>query len=231
MPESLDIVAWVALALGFSSSLAIIADLICGHRQQMWIMNLVWPITALYAGPLALWAYFKVGRLSRQPHTRAARTHDEDPAARQKPFWQSAGLAATHCGSGCTLGDIVAEWALFAFPLTLWGRGIFASWVLDYILAFGFGIAFQYFTLKPMRNISAGEALVEALKADTLSLTAWQFGMYGWMAIATFAIFGHELDKTGPAFWFMMQIAMLAGFCTAYPVNAWLLKAGIKEPM
>lgn len=231
MPEWLDIVAWVALALGFSSSLAIIADLICGHRQQMWIMNLVWPITALYAGPLALWAYFKIGRLSSQPHTCAARTHGENPAARHKPFWQSAGLAATHCGSGCTLGDIVAEWALFAVPLTLWGRGIFASWVLDYFLAFGFGIAFQYFTLRPMRDISAGAALVEALKADTLSLTAWQFGMYGWAAIATFAIFGQELDKTGPVFWFMMQIAMLAGFCTAYPVNAWLLKAGIKEPM
>ena len=33
--------------------------------------------------------------------------------------------------------------------------------------------------------------------------------MYGWMAVATFAIFGHELPKNGPVFWFMMQIAML----------------------
>jgi hypothetical protein len=55
--------------------------------------------------------------------------------------------------------------------------------------------------------------------------------MCGWMAVAVFAIFGHELDKTGPVFWFMMQIAMLAGFATSYPVNAWLLKAGIKESM
>jgi hypothetical protein len=29
----------------------------------------------------------------------------------------------------------------------------------------------------------------------------------------------------------MMQIAMLAGFLTAYPVNSWLLRVGIKEPM
>ena len=55
--------------------------------------------------------------------------------------------------------------------------------------------------------------------------------MYGWMAIATFGIFGQELDKTGPVFWFMMQIAMLAGFATAYPVTWWLLKRGVKEPM
>ena len=68
-------------------------------------------------------------------------------------------------------------------------------------------------------------------QADTLSLTAWQVGMYGWMAAATFLIFGRELDSGGPVFWFMMQIAMLAGFLTCYPVNWWLLRAGIKETM
>lgn len=29
----------------------------------------------------------------------------------------------------------------------------------------------------------------------------------------------------------MMQIAMIAGFITAYPVNWWLLRKGIKEKM
>jgi hypothetical protein len=29
----------------------------------------------------------------------------------------------------------------------------------------------------------------------------------------------------------MMQIAMLAGFATCYPVTWWLLKRGVKEPM
>lgn len=53
--------------------------------------------------------------------------------------------------------------------------------------------------------------------------------MNGWIAIATFLIFGHELAKTGPIFRFTMQIARLAGFCTSCPVNAWLPKAGIKE--
>ncbi len=53
-----------------------------------------------------------------------------------------------------------------------------------------------------------------------------------WLdGIATFGIFGHELEKTTPVFWFMMQIAMLAGFATSYPVNRRLLNSGIKEPM
>ncbi len=68
-----------------------------------------------------------------------------------------------------------------------------------------------------------------ALKADFLSLTFWQIGMYGWMAISTFAIFGHELPKTSPVFWFMMQVAMLFGFVTSYPINWLLLRMKIKE--
>ena len=51
------------------------------------------------------------------------------------------------------------------------------------------------------------------------------------MALATFLIFGHELHKTNPVFWFMMQIAMWAGFATSYPVNWWLIKKGLKEAM
>ncbi len=108
---------------------------------------------------------------------------------------------------------------------------MFGSWALDYVLAFLFGIAFQYFTITPMKKLSRAQGLVAALKADTLSLTAWQVGMYGWMAVAMFAIFGHELEKTGPVFWFMMQVAMLAGFLTSYPVNRWLIRKGIKEAM
>jgi Domain of unknown function (DUF4396) len=51
------------------------------------------------------------------------------------------------------------------------------------------------------------------------------------LALATFPISGPELAKTNPVFWFMMQIAMLVGFCTSYPVNWWLLQRGIKEKM
>ncbi len=93
---------------------------------------------------------------------------------KQKPFWQVVGVAATHCGSGCTLGDIVAEWFLVFVPFTLFGEQIFAAWGLDFLLAFLFGIAFQYFTIVPMHHLSLRAGLLAALKADSLSLTAWQ---------------------------------------------------------
>ena len=86
-----------------------------------------------------------------------------------------------------------------------------------------------------MRNLSVSRGIVQAVKADTLSLIAWQVGMYGFMAIAQFIIFrrwlGSHIETNMVEFWFMMQIAMVAGFVTSYPVNWWLLKRGIKERM
>ncbi len=231
MPGWLIALATASLLIGGICFAIMIIDLISGHKQHMWIMNVVWPVTGLYAGPLALWAYYRMGRLSTERAVRQAKENGEPMPGKQKPFWQKAALGATHCGSGCTLGDIAAEWIIFLVPFTLFGKKIFGAWALDYALAYSFGIAFQYFTIAPMRGLSLGPGLVAAIKADTLSLTAWQVGMYGWMAIATFGIFGHELEKTNPVFWFMMQIAMLAGFATAYPVNRWLLRRRIKEPM
>jgi hypothetical protein len=227
IPLWLHTLAIVSLAGGGGCALIILIDILAGQRQKMWIMNVVWPITGLYAGPLALWGYFGIGRLS----TVVAERRPGNPKQQEKSFWQATALAATHCGSGCTLGDIVAEWIIFLTPLTLFGRQIFAGWALDFLLAYLFGIAFQYFTIRPMGGRGVKESLLAAVKADTLSLTSWQVGMYGWMAIVTFGLFGRELSKTDPVFWFMMQIAMLCGFLTAYPVNWWLLRRGIKERM
>ena len=90
-------------------------------------------------------------------------------------------------------------------------------------------------TIAPMRGLSVGQGILAAIKADTLSLTAWQIGMYGFMAVGHFVIFraalGTRLETDTPEFWFMMQIAMLCGFATAYPVNWWLIRAGWKEAM
>ena len=56
-------------------------------------------------------------------------------------------------------------------------------WIVDYIFAFAFGIVFQYFAIAPMRGLRLPAGHVAALKADTLSLTAWEIGLFGWMAL------------------------------------------------
>jgi Domain of unknown function (DUF4396) len=117
----------------------------------------------------------------------------------------------------------------------LFSEKMFAVWVLDFIFAFTIGISFQYFTIVPMRHLKMTAGVRAALKADVLSLTAWQIGMYGFMAFASLYyfrhVFGVELEVDSVEFWFLMQIAMLCGFLTSYPVNWWLLRSGIKEMM
>jgi hypothetical protein len=243
VPHWLHILSIAALLLGFFCALLIAID-VTKHHQHMFIMNIVWPVTALFAGPLALWGYFKYGRLATHEMAKPAMENNEPPPSKTlTPFPAMVGKGTTHCGSGCCLGDIAAEWLAFAFPgIAVWfgwqsifGDKIFAVWVLAFILAFLFGIVFQYMTIAPMRGLSFGEGIIAAVKADALSLTAWQVGMYGFMALAQFYVFrtliGTRLEVNSVEFWFMMQIAMLCGFVTSYPVNWWLIKSGIKEKM
>ena len=104
--------------------------------------------------------------------------------------------------------------------------------MVNYVLAYVLGIGFQYYSIKPMRNLSVGQGIKEAIKADTLSLTAFQVGLYGWMAIMQLVLFPVEhLHPNHAAYWFLMQIGMILGFFTSYPVNWWLIKRGIKEAM
>ncbi|HEY4187432.1 MAG TPA: DUF4396 domain-containing protein [Polyangia bacterium] len=230
MATDLVTAAWISLAAAVACCGVVVIDLLIGHRQKMWVMNVVWPVTALWAGPLGLWGYWRYGRMPQRGRRDAdgPSGHSRQP---DQPFWALVMKATTHCGSGCALGDLAAESFAAAVPLTILGQTLFGAWIYDYVAAYLLGIAFQYYTIKPMRQLSWKASLVAAVKADTLSLTAWQLGMYGWMAVVRFTLFGRDLPKGSPLFWFMMQIAMVLGFATAYPVNWWLLRVGIKEKM
>ncbi len=164
MPGWVHLLSIASLILAGVCTCIIAIDLF-KHPQKMWIMNAVWPTTALYAGPLAVIAYFKAGRLSSKQSVEEAKARGEDNPGKKKPFWQIAGVGTTHCGSGCALGDLVAEWIVFAAPIVIFGQKMFGAWVLDYIFAYLFGIAFQYFTIKPMKNLSPGQGLWAAIKA------------------------------------------------------------------
>jgi hypothetical protein len=81
-----------------------------------------------------------------------------------------------------------------------------------------------------MRNLRGWAGIWAAVKADTISLIAFEFGMFGFTTLTREVIFP-ALNPNGPVYWFMMQIAMVMGFVTTYPANWWLIKAGMKEAM
>ena len=244
IPPWLTICSWIGLALAVACAVGLAVD-IARRPQPMAVMSLVWPICALFGSVMWVAAYIAWGRAPRRgsPESGGMGT-TLGRAATPRSMGSSVFLGTSHCGAGCTLADLLVEWLLFAAPsVAIVGRlhwvfsdELFAGWVLAYVAALIIGIAFQYFAIAPMNpDRSRARNLGAAARADVLSLTAWQIGMYGVMAIAQLAVFpawlGGPVATDTAVFWVVMQLAMLAGFVTAYPVNWWLISAGVKERM
>ncbi|MGH8303583.1 MAG: DUF4396 domain-containing protein, partial [Steroidobacteraceae bacterium] len=186
-------------------------------------MGVVWPVTALYWGPVALWGLWDLGAPPASPRKRVRQQHEAQQRERQaeatgdekerKPFWQQVAVGTTHCGAGCTLGDIVGEWLVFAFGWTLFGEKLYAEFLVDFPLAFRLGLMFQYFTIAPMRGLGVRDGINAALKADTISIVAFEVGLFGWMALDAFVLFPGESIASWNH-WFQMQIGMIVGFFT-----------------
>jgi Domain of unknown function (DUF4396) len=242
-PVWLTVIAWVYLSVCFCCAVIISFDIVVNHRPQpMGVMNVVFPITALYLGPFALALYWRWGRVAART-AMAAMTMATVPAGgvgqpapsgeRSRPRWVTMAIEVSHCGSGCTLGDVISEFAVFSSAVTIAGTTLLAEYVGDYILALAFGIVFQYFAIAPMRGLGLKDGLIAATKADFISLTAFEIGLFGWMAIMAFVLFPapDQLMPNSAAFWLLMQVGMIIGYVTSWPANVWLVKRGIKVPM
>src|SRR5437870_8136952 len=91
-------------------------------------------------------------------------------------------------------------------------------------------LLFQYFVIAPLRGqVGRLAPLGDAIKSDTLSVLSFEVGLFGWMALAQYVIWKAPIDSS--IHWFLMQIGMMLVFVTSWPVNRWLLRHGIKEPM
>jgi hypothetical protein len=229
-PEWLHILAWVSITVCLLCALGLTLHTLL-RPQKMAIMSVVWPITALYLGPIAVVLYRRALPVSEKkpmpPAIKAAmERHKDDP-----PTLLQNTLAVFHCGAGCSLGDLIAESIVPALGITF--AGAFGSkLILDFAFAYLLGIAFQYFTIVPMRGLSFGKGLAAAVRADTISIALFEVGMFAWMAVTYFVLFPAPHLSPGMAvFWFMMQIAMVIGTLTALPANAWLIRKGWKEKM
>jgi hypothetical protein len=158
---------------------------------------------------------------------------DEESFRGDKPGWVVMATECSHCGSGCTLGDVIAEFAIFALGLTIAGQSLPVEYIGDYLLAVMLGIVFQYFAIAPMKGLGLRDGLKAAAKADVLSLTFFEIGLFGWMALMTFLFFPAPLHimPSSAAYWLLMQIGMMIGFFTSWPANVWLVNRGIKVAM
>lgn len=218
--QLLNALAWIAVILGAATATIILADEIA-RPQPMPIMNVVWPITGLYLPLVGLWCYYVMGR----------RMIAGVSQRQEAPGWHGVFVSATHCGSACALGDVMGWPFVDAFDLTLFGQPLFAEYLVEFLIAYVLGIAFQYFPIRTMRRISRIEAVKDAIEADTLALVAFEVGLFGWLALVTYVLLPLPLTTNSIVFWFIMQTGMVLGFVATYPINALLLRWGIKRGM
>ena len=230
----LTIIAWISIGIAVACAIIIAVDEL-RRPQQMGVMNIVWPVSALYFSVFAVWAYFKLGVPKSKAAMQRMRAAGKDMHKDQDapPMLSQVAVGTSHCGAGCMIADMGTEFAIAAAGLTLFGSVLWAEYTLDFIVAWALGIVFQYFAIRPMRpKLSVGGAIWAAIKADTLSILAFQVGMYLFMALVYFKLFTHpHLTPFDPRYWLMMQIAMICGYATSFPMNRFLIGSGLKEKM
>ncbi|HET7656949.1 MAG TPA: DUF4396 domain-containing protein [Bacillales bacterium] len=235
----LSIISWIAIIIGILQAFIITIDVIRYPQKMMPIMNVVWPLIGLYFPLIGIVAYYKLGRANDRNHEidhGHQEDHDHDHHHDHhdhgdKPFWQSVFVSTTHCSGGCSLGDMIGAPIVFLLGLTIAGVTLFADYAVEFVLAYLFGIAFQYYGMG-FGHDHPGKALKDAIKADTLSLICFEIGMFGWMAIVHYVLFPVSPPEANTAvYWFMMQLAMMLGFCTSYPANWFLVRKGVKHAM
>jgi hypothetical protein len=69
------------------------------------------------------------------------------------------------------------------------------------------------------------------VKADLLTVSAFELALLVWLALAHDLVFPTVLRVNNPVFWFILQIGLIIGFFAAWPASSWLIRRGVNvEP-
>lgn len=148
-------------------------------------------------------------------------THEQYAAAK----WRQVVGSTMHCVAGDGIGILAAAVITTGHGLPMW-----AGIVCEY--AFGFLFGWTVFQTLFMKSMFGGyrESLKRTFISELLSMNAVMGGMTAvmvpWMTHDIAA-----MHPTGARFWFVMSIALCAGFVVALPMNWWLVDHGLKHGM
>ena len=169
-----------------------------------------------YTGPLGAFLYV-LG--CREP---LPGLHERYVATR----WRQVLGSTMHCVAGDGVGILAGAVIASAFHLPN-----ITDIALEYALGFGFGWSiFQALFMRDMAGGSYRRALAKAFLPELLSMNCLMAGMVPAMTLAM-ASAPASRDPSGPVFWFIMSMALLVGFITAYPMNWWLVSRHMKHGM
>ncbi len=192
-----------------------------GYRQPTGVMSVVWPITALYFGPLGLLLYYRWGR------PRSEKWQREHGFAPEKSLPVAAATGGTPGGAASAIGHVLGVPLVVLTGLTIAGQSLWVMILVIAAIATVLLVAFEYFfSTVPSRGLPPGQGLGVALLIALVTVLAFDVGMGGWMLIMHFLLFMPPL--TDVTFLFLMQVGLVLGFLTGYPAVLWLLRRGTK---
>jgi len=199
-----------------AASIAFMLYDLATNTPAMDVMKVAWVLITLYLGPIGLFIYL----LScRQP---LPGTHDAFTAAHWK---QSVGSLA-HCLAGDATGIILGAMLTYRFGFP---NGI--DLIVEYTAAFLFGwMIFQALFMRSMLGGSYALALRGTFFAEFISMNMVMVGMIPMMVILMHSL-PESRNPLHSLFWSVMSVATLAGGVTAYPINSWMVRRGIKHGM
>jgi hypothetical protein len=152
IPIWLQVFSYLYFIAGIGSTLYVSYDMFKKkHIQKMTIMNVVWPVTVFYLVPIGIWAYFHLGHSysskSSSDQKHLIKSHEYKNAKSNRKFWERIFVSATHCGAGCTIGDVLSTWIIFIGSILFFSSVLVTAFILDFTFAWLLGIIFQYFAV------------------------------------------------------------------------------------
>ena len=203
-------VAAVAVSVGY------VAWDAWNFNPEMTVMKYGWVLVTLYTGPIALVLYI----LScKEPFPG---THEEFI----KPLWKQGVGSTIHCLAGDATGIIVAAaiTGILGFPMWL-------ETISEYAFGFAFGLLiFQALFMKDMMGGSYSGAVRKTFLPEWISMNAMMAAMIPVMVILMSRDMA-AMEPTTLRFWGVMSLATLVAAVVAYPLNVWLVWAGLKHGM
>ena len=222
IPGWLTAVSWAFVGLTLLCAAAILYDVYGrGYRQRVHAMEAVWPITALYFGPLALLAYYRWGR------PRSEKWQKEQGDTPEKSLAAAAATGGIPGGAASAVGHVIGVPLVVLSGLTIAGQSLWVMILVIAVIAVALLFVFAYFfSTVPTRGLSSGKGLTVALLIALVTVLAFDVGMGGWMLVMHYLLFMPPL--TDVTFVFLMQVGLILGFLTGYPAVLWLVRRGIK---
>jgi uncharacterized protein DUF4396 len=208
------VIVWIALTLASTAYVAWDAGT---NNPELTVMKWGWVLVTLYTGLLGAVLYVMSCKEPRPG------THERFIS----PLWKQGVGSTIHCVAGDATGIIFAATAtaLIGFPMGL-------DLAIEYAFGFAFGLfIFQALFMKDMMGGSYRGALTMSLLPEWLSMNMVMAGMIPAMVVLMMGEDMRAMDPRNLVYWGAMSLSITVGFIVAFPVNVWLVWAGLKHGM